>query len=75
MKTLAGSDNMSSDDADDECESPVPPAPTWTDPRTLRFTVFVLVPGGDVCTLRDLPSGIPVTDLKVTLITPMLLYW
>ncbi|WAR12898.1 ANK2-like protein [Mya arenaria] len=58
---------MSSEDADDECESPAPPVPEWVDPRTLQFTVFIVLPSEEVCTLRDLPSGISVLDIKARL--------
>ncbi|KAH3784634.1 serine/threonine-protein kinase dst2-like [Dreissena polymorpha] len=55
---------MSSDDADDECESPSPAALPWVDPRSIRFTVFVVLPSEEVRTLRDLPSGITLLEIK-----------
>lgn len=57
---------MSSDDADDERESPAPtPVTEWVDPKSLQFTLFVVLPNEEVCTLRNLTSGISVFDIKV----------
>ena len=58
---------MSSEDADDERETPADTPIPWIDSRHLTFTIFVVLPNDDVCTLRDVPSGITVFDLKVCL--------
>lgn len=56
---------MSSDDADDERDSPPPiPVEEWVNPKHLKFTMFVVLPNEEVCTLRELPSGIAVFDVK-----------
>ena len=56
---------MSSEDADDERETPADTPIPWIDSRHLTFTIFVVLPNDNVCTLRDVPSGISVFDLKV----------
>lgn len=59
---------MSSDDADDERKSPAPSSIVdWTDSKSLKFSLFVLLPNGDVCLLRSLPSGISTIELKCRL--------
>lgn len=56
----------SAEDADDERESPAPTIiEGWVDPKSIKFTVFIVLPNDEVCTLRDLPSGISIPDLKV----------
>ncbi|KAL4234018.1 hypothetical protein ACF0H5_005672 [Mactra antiquata] len=58
----------SAEDADDERESAAPtPIQEWVDPNCLKFTVFIVLPSNDVCTLRDLSSGISVPELKAHL--------
>ena len=56
---------MSSDDADDERETPAATPLPWIDSRRLTFTIFVVLPNDNVCTLRDIPSGMAAFDLKV----------
>ena len=56
---------MSSDDADDERDTPAVTPVQWIDSRHQSFTIFVVLPSEEVCTLRDLPSGITAFDLKV----------
>jgi hypothetical protein len=56
----------SADDADDERESAAPtPVQDWVDPKCLKFTIFIVLPNDEVCTMRDLLSGITVDQLKV----------
>ncbi|XP_045193786.2 uncharacterized protein LOC123549623 [Mercenaria mercenaria] len=55
----------SADDADDERESPAPtPIEDWVDPKCVKFTVFIVLPNDEVCTIRDMPSGASVDQLK-----------
>lgn len=55
---------MSSEDADDERDTPAVTPVQWIDSRHQSFTIFVVLPSEEVCTLRDLPSGITAFDLK-----------
>ncbi|XP_060555673.1 uncharacterized protein LOC132716418 [Ruditapes philippinarum] len=58
----------SADDADDERESAAPtPVQDWVDPKCLKFTIFIVLPNDEVCTMRDLLSGITVDQLKCRL--------
>jgi len=60
----------SADEADDEREGPASvPVTAWAEPKPLKFTLFVALPNEEVCTLRDLTSGISVFDVRVNGLT------